>query len=62
MIQSISGGLERFSETMQNGESKSIWKLSASLFNPEVRTSLTTMVEFLHGMGESIHQDQQPTQ
>ncbi|WP_462413537.1 helical membrane plugin domain-containing protein [Neobacillus sp. Marseille-QA0830] len=60
MIQSVSGGLERFTETMQHGESKSLWKLSTSLFNPEVRASLTTMMEFLHGMGESIHHDQQP--
>jgi uncharacterized protein YjgD (DUF1641 family) len=58
IIQGVSQGFERSIETLQKGESLSLWKLGNSFRDPDVKASLTTMVEFLHGMGEVFNQDQ----
>jgi uncharacterized protein YjgD (DUF1641 family) len=45
-------GLKRLSETGQKGEKQSLWKLQKRLSTPEVRTAMTTMVDFMDGIGE----------
>ncbi|WP_442599787.1 DUF1641 domain-containing protein [Neobacillus sp. D3-1R] len=59
ILQGLSHGLERSTEVIQKGEFQSLWKLGTSMRNPDVRASLSTMVEFLHGMGEVFNRDQQ---
>jgi len=58
VLQTVFQGFERFSESAQKGESPSLWKISTSLRQPEVRTSLSTMIDFLQGMGESLNTDE----
>lgn len=58
IFEGLSHGLERSTESVKKGEDPSLWKLGKSMRNPEVRTSLATMVEFLQGMGEAFHQEQ----
>jgi uncharacterized protein YjgD (DUF1641 family) len=45
-------GLKRLSDAGQNGEKQSLWKLQKRLSTPEVRTAMTTMVDFMDGIGE----------
>jgi uncharacterized protein YjgD (DUF1641 family) len=59
LLQGFGHGLERSSEVIEKGESPSLWKLGTSMRDPDVRASLSTMVEFLHGMGEVFNKDQQ---
>ncbi|HYK71960.1 MAG TPA: DUF1641 domain-containing protein [Pseudoneobacillus sp.] len=59
ILQGLSSGLERSTEVIQKGEFSSLWKLGTSMRNPDVRASLSTMVEFLHGMGEVFNRDQE---
>jgi uncharacterized protein YjgD (DUF1641 family) len=63
IFQGLGHGLERSSEMIQKGEYPSLWKLGTSIRNPEVRASLSTMVEFLQGMGEVFnHEQNEPRQ
>jgi uncharacterized protein YjgD (DUF1641 family) len=57
ILKGLSHGLERATESVPNGEEPSLWKLGKSMRDPEVKASLATMVEFLHGMGEAFHQE-----
>lgn len=45
-------GLERLSRTGEKGEKQSIWKLQRRLSSPEIRATMTTMVDFMDGIGE----------
>jgi uncharacterized protein YjgD (DUF1641 family) len=45
-------GLKRLSETGQKGEKQSLWKLQRRLSSPEIRATMTTMVDFMDGIGE----------
>ncbi|MGG0718461.1 DUF1641 domain-containing protein [Robertmurraya massiliosenegalensis] len=50
-------GFERMLDVVKTGEQKSLIKLGSSLRDPDVKVSLTTMVEFLHGMGEAFKRE-----
>jgi uncharacterized protein YjgD (DUF1641 family) len=52
ILQGLSQGLERTSENNQQQEHQSLWKMSKSLRDPDVKASLSTAIEFLQGMGE----------
>ncbi|MFC3885149.1 DUF1641 domain-containing protein [Bacillus songklensis] len=58
IFQGLSHGLERSAENIKKGEDASLWQLGKSIRNPDVRASLSTMVEFLQGMGEVFHHEQ----
>ncbi|WP_409305820.1 DUF1641 domain-containing protein [Peribacillus sp. SCS-155] len=60
MLDGVGIGLERASESIKNGESHGVMKLAGMMRNPEVRASMTTMIEFLRGMGEAFTQDKKP--
>lgn len=57
IFKGLSIGFERSAEVVRNGEQKSLFQLGTSLRDPDVKASLTTMVEFLHGMGEAFNQE-----
>ncbi|WP_409294203.1 DUF1641 domain-containing protein [Peribacillus sp. SCS-26] len=50
----VTKGLERMGESIDSHEQHSLWKLGKSMRDPEIKTAMTSMVEFLHGMGESF--------
>ncbi len=45
-------GLKRMSETGEKGEKQSIWRLRKRLTSPATRAAMTTMIDFVEGMGE----------
>jgi uncharacterized protein YjgD (DUF1641 family) len=59
IFQGLSQGFERSSEMTQKGGTPSLWKLGTSIRDPDVKASLSTMIEFLHGMGEVFNQGDQ---
>ncbi|MCM3587577.1 DUF1641 domain-containing protein [Mesobacillus maritimus] len=59
ILNGVTQGFERSAEVVKNGENQSLWKLGTSLRDPDVKASLSTMMEFLHGMGEAFNQDPQ---
>ncbi|SFC69408.1 Uncharacterized conserved protein YjgD, DUF1641 family [Bacillus sp. OV322] len=52
MLQGVSHGIKRLSETGHQGEKQSLWKMRKRLRSPEIRAAMTTMVDFMEGMGE----------
>jgi uncharacterized protein YjgD (DUF1641 family) len=62
IMSGVDRGLERFTDAVESGEEQSLWKLGRSMTNPEIRTSLTSMLQFLRGMGEAFSEDQQQLQ
>ncbi|WP_157831133.1 MULTISPECIES: DUF1641 domain-containing protein [Bacillaceae] len=56
MLGGVTKGLDHMGESIKNHEKHSLWKLGKSLRDPEIKAAMTTMVEFLHGMGESFTQ------
>ncbi|GAA0326056.1 hypothetical protein GCM10008967_15790 [Bacillus carboniphilus] len=54
----LSHGLHKASEGNEKKEQASMWGLMKSMRDPNVRTSLNTMVHFLNGMGEGLNQKQ----
>lgn len=58
ILNGVSNGFERSADVVKNNENKSLWKLGKSMRDPDVKASLSTMMEFLHGMGEAFNQDQ----
>jgi len=62
ILNGVSQGFERSADVVKNGENQSLWKLGKSIRDPDVKASLSTMMEFLHGMGEVFNQDQESVQ
>ncbi|WP_180955329.1 DUF1641 domain-containing protein [Peribacillus deserti] len=56
MLGGVTQGLNRMGESIKNQEQHGLWKLGKSMRDPEIKTAMTSMVEFLHGMGESFTQ------
>ncbi|PLR95211.1 DUF1641 domain-containing protein [Bacillus sp. T33-2] len=54
IFQGVGLGLERLSKTGEKGKKQSIWKMRRRLRSPEIRAAMTTMVDFLEGMGEAF--------
>ncbi|MCV9884362.1 DUF1641 domain-containing protein [Metabacillus halosaccharovorans] len=52
ILDGVTLGLKRMSETGENGEKQSIWRLRKRLTSPATRAALTTMIDFVEGMGE----------
>ncbi|MGX9134315.1 DUF1641 domain-containing protein [Rummeliibacillus sp. JY-2-4R] len=59
ILNGVSRGLEKSEEKMNKNEKVSLWKLGNSMRNEEVRTSLSTMLGLLEGMGEVFQKDKQ---
>lgn len=55
----IKMGLDRASEQMAKGSDPSLWELGKSVRDPEIRSTLGIMMEFLHGLGEGISPNNQ---
>ncbi|MBT2692054.1 hypothetical protein [Bacillus sp. ISL-55] len=54
LLQGVTLGLKRMSETGEKGKKQSIWKMRIRLRSPEIRAAMTTMVDFMEGMGEAF--------
>jgi uncharacterized protein YjgD (DUF1641 family) len=57
ILQGLSQGLERSSESNPQKEQQSLWQMSKSLRDPDVKASLLTAIEFLQGMGKVFNND-----
>ena len=58
VLQGLSQGLERISENSnQQHQQQSLWQMSKSLRDPDVKASLSTAIEFLQGMGEVFNNE-----
>ncbi|MDF1507057.1 DUF1641 domain-containing protein [Robertmurraya sp. DFI.2.37] len=57
VLNGLNLGFERMLDVVQTGEQKGLFKLASSLREKEVLVSLTTLTEFLHGMGEAFKQE-----
>lgn len=54
LLEGITLGLKRMSQTGEKGKKQSIWKMRIRLRSPEIRAAMTTMVDFMEGMGEAF--------
>lgn len=54
LLQGVTLGLKRMSQTGEQGKKQSIWKMRIRLRSPEIRAAMTTMVDFMEGMGEAF--------
>ncbi|SET37374.1 Uncharacterized conserved protein YjgD, DUF1641 family [Salinibacillus kushneri] len=50
----LNQGLEKAAESTKKQEEMGIWGLMKSMRDPNVRTSMNTMVNFLNGMGSGL--------
>ncbi|MBT2679416.1 DUF1641 domain-containing protein [Bacillus sp. ISL-35] len=54
LLNGVTLGLKRMSETGEKGKKQSIWKMRIRLRSPAIRAAMTTMVDFMEGMGEAF--------
>lgn len=54
LLNGVTLGLKRMSQTGEKGKKQSIWKMRFRLRSPEIRAAMTTMVDFMEGMGEAF--------
>lgn len=52
ILDALGHGLKRLSNTGETGKKQTIWTMRRRLRSPEIRAAMTTMVDFLEGMGE----------
>ncbi|WP_026560601.1 DUF1641 domain-containing protein [Bacillus sp. J37] len=52
ILDGVTLGLKRMSDSGEKGEKQSIWRLRKRLTSPATRAALTTMIDFVEGMGE----------
>ncbi|WP_368657121.1 DUF1641 domain-containing protein [Metabacillus halosaccharovorans] len=52
ILDGVTLGLKRMSETGEKGEKQSIWRLRKRLTSPATRAALTSMIDFVEGIGE----------
>ncbi|PLR82929.1 hypothetical protein CVD25_10550 [Bacillus canaveralius] len=62
ILDGVGLGLKRLSKTGQQGEKQTIWKMRRRLRSPEIRAAMTTMVDFLEGMGQAFLKNKQNNQ
>jgi len=55
IFSSMSKGLQKVSENTYPNEHIGVWNLLKSAQDPNVKTSLNTMLTFLNGMGQSLN-------
>ncbi|QHS22378.1 DUF1641 domain-containing protein [Virgibacillus sp. MSP4-1] len=56
MFSGLNTGLEKAAESAKAQEEVGLWGLMKSVRDPNVRTSMNTMVNFLEGMGNGLNQ------
>ncbi|MCM3126022.1 MULTISPECIES: hypothetical protein [unclassified Mesobacillus] len=54
LMNGVTLGLKRMSQTGEKGKKQSIWKMRIRLRSPAIRAAMTTMVDFMEGMGEAF--------
>ncbi|WP_144481436.1 DUF1641 domain-containing protein [Cytobacillus oceanisediminis] len=54
LMNGVTLGLKRMSQTGEKGKKQSIWKMRVRLRSPAIRAAMTTMVDFMEGMGEAF--------
>ncbi|MFY4777399.1 DUF1641 domain-containing protein [Metabacillus sp. RGM 3146] len=59
ILNGVSTGLDRSTESIKKGEKQSLWKLGKIMRSPEAQASMGMMAEFLKGMGEAFQKDQE---
>jgi uncharacterized protein YjgD (DUF1641 family) len=52
VMEGISHGFERLAKSGQEGKKQSLWQLRKRLWSKEMRAALTSMMNFMDGMGE----------
>ncbi|MDQ0220626.1 DUF1641 domain-containing protein [Peribacillus cavernae] len=57
ILDGVGHGLKRLSKTGEKGEKQTIWRMRKRLRSPEIRAAMTTMVDFMEGMGEVFLQN-----
>lgn len=58
----MSNGLEKSSQSLNENEKTSLWKLGNSIRTPESKAALSTILNFLEGMGEVFIQKKEGQQ
>jgi len=54
IFEGVTLGLERMSQAEEKEEKQSLWKMRKRFSSPAVRAAMTTMFDFVDGMGEAI--------
>ncbi|MFB5284606.1 DUF1641 domain-containing protein [Peribacillus sp. Hz7] len=54
LLDGFGHGVKNLSNTEQDAEKQSLWKLRKRLGSPEIRIAMTTMFDFMDGMGEAL--------
>lgn len=54
VLEGVMQGMEKMSQTIKNSEKESLWKMRKRLSKPEIRTVMTSMFDFLEGMGSAF--------
>lgn len=54
LLNGVTLGLKRMSQTGEQGKKQSLWKMRIRLRSPAIRAAMTTMVDFMEGMGEAF--------
>lgn len=57
IMNALASGIDQFSPA---DKPTSLWGMGKSLRDPDVMLSMSTLLNFLRGMGESLHQNQKP--
>ena len=59
LLDGLGNGVKNISTPEQDAEKQSLWKLRKRLGSPEVRVAMTTMFDFMDGMGEVLLRNKQ---
>ncbi|WP_338447702.1 DUF1641 domain-containing protein [Niallia oryzisoli] len=54
ILEGVTQGMEKMSQTVEKAEKESFWKMRKRLSKPEIRIVLTSMFDFLEGMGSAF--------
>lgn len=57
IFKGLNRGFEIATDRLERGKNPSLWELGTSMRKPDVKASLSTMVEILQGLGEAFHFD-----
>ncbi|WP_161974960.1 DUF1641 domain-containing protein [Bacillus timonensis] len=62
ILEGMGLGLKKLSETGHEGKKQSIWKMQRRMRSPEIRAAMTTMVDFMEGMGQAFLKNREEKQ
>jgi uncharacterized protein YjgD (DUF1641 family) len=51
-LEGLSEGFKRLAESGQEGKKQSLWQLRKRLWSKEMRAAMTSMMNFMDGLGE----------